>query len=56
METVKLGLGLGAAGMAVPSTAIRSPIAFAAAPPQMEGFRSPNFPLVADILYWLVFR
>ncbi|KAA0173712.1 hypothetical protein FNF27_04862 [Cafeteria roenbergensis] len=22
----------------------------------MESFRSPNFPLVADILYWLVFR
>jgi hypothetical protein len=23
---------------------------------QVENFRSPNFALVADILYWLVFR
>jgi hypothetical protein len=25
-------------------------------PPQLEGFRRPNFPLVAELLYWLVAR
>jgi len=25
-------------------------------PPQLDNFRTPNFPLVADVLYWLVLR